>query len=104
MIFLRSASDTRCVRGRGLRGLVTSEQGLNVRPRRHSFIAWVNTVEIRQSSRFTVEGDTDTSLAYVDKNNVATYLGARHTGERFVDTYRRIGAEPFKESVYGTAR
>ncbi len=35
---------------------------------------------------------------------VATYLGARHTGERFVDTYRRIGAEPFKESVYGTAR
>jgi sulfite reductase (NADPH) hemoprotein beta-component len=35
---------------------------------------------------------------------VATYLGARQTGERFVDTYRRIGAEPFKESVYGTAR
>jgi len=34
---------------------------------------------------------------------VATYLGARQTGERFVDTYRRIGAEPFKESVYGTA-
>jgi sulfite reductase (NADPH) hemoprotein beta-component len=34
---------------------------------------------------------------------VATYLDARQTGERFVDTYRRIGAEPFKESVYGTA-
>ena len=35
---------------------------------------------------------------------VVTYLGARQPGERFVDTYRRIGAEPFKESVYGTAR
>jgi sulfite reductase (NADPH) hemoprotein beta-component len=35
---------------------------------------------------------------------VATYLDARQPGERFVDTYRRIGAEPFKERVYGTAR
>lgn len=32
---------------------------------------------------------------------VATYLEARQTGERFVDTYRRIGAQPFKERVYG---
>ena len=32
---------------------------------------------------------------------VATYLDARQTGERFVDTYRRIGAQPFKERVYG---
>ena len=31
---------------------------------------------------------------------VATYLDARQQGERFVDTYRRIGAEPFKEKVY----
>ena len=33
---------------------------------------------------------------------VATYLEARESGERFVDTYRRIGAQPFKERVYGT--
>ena len=32
---------------------------------------------------------------------VATYLEARTDGERFVDTYRRIGAQPFKERVYG---
>jgi sulfite reductase (NADPH) hemoprotein beta-component len=32
---------------------------------------------------------------------VATYLEARQAGERFVDTYRRIGAQPFKERVYG---
>jgi len=31
---------------------------------------------------------------------VATYLERRGEGERFVDTYRRIGAEPFKERVY----
>ncbi|WP_446653684.1 nitrite/sulfite reductase [Blastomonas sp.] len=29
------------------------------------------------------------------------YLGARQQGERFVDTYRRIGMEPFKEALYG---
>jgi len=34
---------------------------------------------------------------------VATYLGARAEGERFVDTCRRIGAQPFKESVYGNS-
>ncbi|SJZ41515.1 sulfite reductase (NADPH) hemoprotein beta-component [Enhydrobacter aerosaccus] len=32
---------------------------------------------------------------------VATYLETRRTGERFVDTYRRIGAQPFKDRVYG---
>ncbi|MFO1163106.1 MAG: nitrite/sulfite reductase [Reyranellaceae bacterium] len=33
---------------------------------------------------------------------VATYLDSRTAGERFVDTYRRIGAQPFKDRVYGT--
>ena len=31
---------------------------------------------------------------------VGTYLDARVDGERFVDTYRRIGAEPFKDRMY----
>jgi sulfite reductase (NADPH) hemoprotein beta-component len=31
---------------------------------------------------------------------VATYLDARDEGERFVDTYRRIGVKPFKDRVY----
>jgi len=31
---------------------------------------------------------------------VSTYLEARGEGERFVDTYRRIGAQPFKDRVY----
>ncbi len=29
------------------------------------------------------------------------YLAARTDGERFLDTYRRIGMEPFKEALYG---
>ncbi len=29
------------------------------------------------------------------------YLGARAQGERFLDTYRRIGMAPFKEALYG---
>ncbi len=33
---------------------------------------------------------------------VATYLDVRNDGERFVDTYRRIGAQPFKERLYET--
>ena len=34
---------------------------------------------------------------------VETYLDARKDGERFLDTYRRIGAAPFKEAVYADA-
>ena len=29
------------------------------------------------------------------------YLATRTEGERFLDTYRRIGMEPFKEAIYG---
>ncbi len=34
---------------------------------------------------------------------VNTYLDSRQTGERFLDTYRRIGARPFKERLYDAA-
>jgi sulfite reductase (NADPH) hemoprotein beta-component len=34
---------------------------------------------------------------------VETYLSTRKEGERFLDTYRRIGAAPFKEAVYADA-
>ncbi len=29
------------------------------------------------------------------------YKGLRQEGERFIDTYRRVGLEPFKEAIYG---
>jgi sulfite reductase (NADPH) hemoprotein beta-component len=31
---------------------------------------------------------------------VDTYVGLRREGERFLDTYRRVGLEPFKEKLY----
>ncbi len=34
---------------------------------------------------------------------VTTYLGLRQEGELFIDTYRRVGKEPFKETLYATA-
>ena len=33
---------------------------------------------------------------------VHTYLGLRTDGERFLDTYRRVGLKPFKEKLYAT--
>ncbi len=33
---------------------------------------------------------------------VTTYIGVRKDGERFIDTYRRVGIDPFKESLYET--
>jgi sulfite reductase (NADPH) hemoprotein beta-component len=34
---------------------------------------------------------------------VGAYLNTRADGERFLDTYRRVGLEPFKEAVYAQA-
>ena len=31
---------------------------------------------------------------------VDTYLGLRQSGERFLDTYRRVGIQPFREKLY----
>jgi sulfite reductase (NADPH) hemoprotein beta-component len=30
-----------------------------------------------------------------------TYVALRTPGERFLDTYRRVGMQPFKEAIYG---
>ena len=35
------------------------------------------------------------------ENVLKTYVEKREEGERFLDTYRRVGPEPFKERVYG---
>ena len=32
---------------------------------------------------------------------IETYLGIRQDGERFLDTYRRVGIDPFKAAIYG---
>jgi sulfite reductase (NADPH) hemoprotein beta-component len=46
--------------------------------------------------------DEDGIVAAVEKA-ADVYLAQREGGERFLDTYRRIGMEPFKEALYGQA-
>jgi sulfite reductase (NADPH) hemoprotein beta-component len=45
---------------------------------------------------FDEDGIVDAVERVTDK-----YLETRDEGERFIDTYRRIGFEPFKEAIYG---
>ena len=45
---------------------------------------------------FSEDGIVDAVERVTDK-----YLEIRENGERFLDTYRRIGMEPFKEAIYG---
>jgi sulfite reductase (NADPH) hemoprotein beta-component len=47
----------------------------------------------------TCEGVPDAIEAIVD-----AYIAHRADGEQFIDTYRRLGAAPFKEAVYGADR
>ncbi|WEK43950.1 MAG: nitrite/sulfite reductase [Candidatus Sphingomonas colombiensis] len=45
---------------------------------------------------FNEDGIVDAVERVTDK-----YLAVREEGERFLDTYRRVGFEPFKEAIYG---
>lgn len=45
---------------------------------------------------FDEDGVVDAIERVTDK-----YLAAREPGERFLDTYRRLGFQPFKEAIYG---
>jgi sulfite reductase (NADPH) hemoprotein beta-component len=45
---------------------------------------------------FDEDGIVDAVERVTDK-----YLSVREGGERFLDTYRRVGFEPFKEAIYG---
>ncbi len=49
-------------------------------------------------------GPAFSSDAVVDavETIITTFLGLRENDERFIDTYRRIGLKPFKETLYGT--
>ena len=44
---------------------------------------------------------TEDKVVGAIENLVATYIGIRHDGERFIDTYRRVGMAVFKERLYG---
>ena len=45
---------------------------------------------------------TEDEIADAIETIVETYINIRHEGERFIETYRRVGKEPFKETLYAT--
>jgi sulfite reductase (NADPH) hemoprotein beta-component len=68
--------------------------------------------------QFTLGGSSDQNASLGDRTGpgfpadeavdavetiLNTYLELRNEGERFLDTYRRIGMLPFKDSLYGTS-
>lgn len=59
-------------------------------------------VDFGQTAIGTILGPAVTADRVVEAVDalVNTYLDNRSAGERFVDTFRRIGAQPFKERVY----
>jgi sulfite reductase (NADPH) hemoprotein beta-component len=67
--------------------------------------------------QFTLGGSSDQTASLGDRTGpgfpaeeaadavetiLNTYVEVRVNGERFLDTYRRVGMEPFKEALYGT--
>jgi sulfite reductase (NADPH) hemoprotein beta-component len=51
--------------------------------------------------KITGRGFDEAGIVDAVETTVDVYLAQRADGERFLDTYRRIGMEPFKEALYG---
>lgn len=51
--------------------------------------------------KITGRGFTEEGVVDAVEKSIDVYLEQRQEGERFLDTYRRIGMEPFKEALYG---
>jgi sulfite reductase (NADPH) hemoprotein beta-component len=51
--------------------------------------------------RITGPGFDENGIVDAVEKVTDVYLGVRQDGERFLDTYRRVGMEPFKEALYG---
>jgi len=51
--------------------------------------------------RITGPGFDEDGIVDAVERTVETYRAVRTEGERFLDTYRRVGIEPFKEAIYG---
>lgn len=51
--------------------------------------------------RITGPGFDEDGIVDAVEKVTELYMQVREEGERFVDTYRRVGFEPFKEAIYG---
>ena len=52
-------------------------------------------------AKITGRGFSEDGIIDAIETVIDTYLGARKEGEDFLHAYRRLGAEPFKEAIYG---
>ncbi|MXO84720.1 nitrite/sulfite reductase [Altererythrobacter aurantiacus] len=52
-------------------------------------------------AKITGPGFSEDGIVDAVEKAADVYLSAREDGERFLDTYRRIGMAPFKEALYG---
>ena len=52
-------------------------------------------------AKITGPGFSEDGVVDAIEKATNVYLRERQDGERFVDTYRRLGMEPFKEAIYG---
>jgi len=52
-------------------------------------------------AKITGPGFSEDGIVDAVEKATDVYLARRADGERFLDTYRRIGMEPFKEAIYG---
>ncbi|HEU4969632.1 nitrite/sulfite reductase [Sphingomonas sp.] len=57
--------------------------------------------EDTSSARITGPGFDEDGIVDAVERAVERYREVRAPGERFLDTYRRVGFEPFKEAIYG---
>ncbi|WP_095011555.1 nitrite/sulfite reductase [Tsuneonella mangrovi] len=52
-------------------------------------------------AKITGPGFDEAGIVNAVEKATEVYLAQRSNGERFLDTYRRIGIDPFKEAIYG---
>jgi sulfite reductase (NADPH) hemoprotein beta-component len=57
--------------------------------------------EDASSAKITGPGFDEDGIVDAVERAVERYRDLRDPGERFLDTYRRVGFEPFKEAIYG---
>jgi sulfite reductase (NADPH) hemoprotein beta-component len=53
------------------------------------------------TAKITGPGFDEDGVVDAVEKAIETYRTLRDPGERFLDTYRRVGMEPFKEAIYG---
>jgi len=57
--------------------------------------------EDTSQAKITGPGFTEDGVVDAVERAVERYRSLREPGERFLDTYRRVGMEPFKDAIYG---